>query len=54
MVTFIRSSVRFTKIKEREDGTGWEEEERIVEAVEEIRVRWAELGKVGIFKRVRV
>lgn len=29
-------------------------EEGVVHSVEEIRVRWAELGKVGVFKRVRV
>lgn len=26
----------------------------IVDTVDELRMRWAELGKVGVFKRMRV
>lgn len=37
------------------DGEGEGEGKRKeVETVEEIRVRWKELGKVGVFRRVRV
>lgn len=45
VITFIRSS----KVVK-----GPSDEEVVVNSVEEIRVRWAELGKVGVFKRVRV
>jgi hypothetical protein len=45
VITFIRSS---TVVK------GPSGEEGLVHSVEEIRVRWAELGKVGVFKRARV
>ncbi|ORY75015.1 hypothetical protein BCR35DRAFT_306425 [Leucosporidium creatinivorum] len=53
VVTFVRS----TTVVEGgydEDAAQTERERREVEGVEEIRVRWAELGKVGVFKRVRV
>lgn len=55
VVTFIRSKTTVDRIGEKEDGSGEEvREEKELETVEEIRVRWQELGKVGVFRRVRV
>ena len=55
IVTFIRSTTWLKRITQKEDGSGEEiREERDVETVEEIRVRWQELGKVSVFRRVRV
>lgn len=55
VITFIRSITTVDRVREKEDGSGEEvREEKKLETVEEIRVRWQELGKVGVFKRVRV
>lgn len=54
-ITLIRSSTRVTRLKydARDDGEVGEEV-KVVDTVEEIRLRWPELGKVGVFCRVRV
>ncbi|BGP44725.1 hypothetical protein JCM10450v2_000539 [Rhodotorula kratochvilovae] len=48
-VRFLRHEVRVAR--EREDG---ETEEKTVESVEEIHLRWDDLQKVGVFRRVRI
>lgn len=54
---FLRSEVRVRRARSageegREGEAAWEE--RTVESVEELHLRWEDLQKVGVFKRVRV
>ncbi|KAI5480005.1 metal homeostatis protein bsd2 [Pseudohyphozyma bogoriensis] len=51
--TFIRSTKTFTRVVK--DSNGDEvEEERKEDFIEEIRLKWRRLGKVSVFRRVRV
>ncbi|GAA5918241.1 hypothetical protein JCM8208_007645, partial [Rhodotorula glutinis] len=58
-VRFLRSEVRVRRARsasERGGGGEGEEqgEERTIESVEELHLRWEDLQKVGIFRRVRI
>lgn len=43
---------REAAVQEEEDEEEWET--RVVESVEEIQLRWAELNKIALFRRVRI
>ncbi|KAL8283753.1 hypothetical protein RQP46_005548 [Phenoliferia psychrophenolica] len=52
-LVFVRSTHKVTREIFSQDGTT-SMETREMEVVEEIRLRWSELGKVGVFRRVRL
>lgn len=55
-LTFIRSthSVPLPSTRSRDSASTSDVEMADVQLCDEIRLRWAELGKVGSFKRVRI
>lgn len=53
-LVFVRSAHRVGRETLARDGSGPVQESREIEVVDEIRLRWRELGKVSCFRRVRV